>query len=473
LTQRGRIEFALARSQRDAGGGKVNTDFIDNSGGVDCSDHEVNIKILLEHAVAEGRLDREARNRLLEEMTDEVAALVLRDNYLQTQAISIEEARGPALMHHQARTLRRLEQVARLDRDLEFLPDEEGMRERQKEGVGLTRPEIAVLLAYSKLALYEDILASDLPDDPLLVEDLVRYFPTPLQERFRRELETHPLRREIIATTTNNSMVNRVGPTFVVRMEAETGRPPRDIARAYTVARDAFNLRDLWAYIEKLDDRGVADLQLEMIQEAAQLVERATLWLLRNGQWPLNITAAVGELGAGARDLEQGLEEILTPDLREGMLQRIHSLEDRGAPPVLARHVGALPHLTSVCDLVRIADGRHEVWRVGRIYYAVGDRFGLNALRRQTVSLPVESRWEKEAAAALVEDLFAQQRDLTSRVLQDEGPEDGATDAWIESRPGPYERVHELLEEVLESATVDLSMLTVATHQLRRLVVGG
>ncbi|HEY0788539.1 MAG TPA: NAD-glutamate dehydrogenase domain-containing protein, partial [Thermoanaerobaculia bacterium] len=233
MTQRGRIEYALK-------GGRLNTDAIDNSAGVDTSDHEVNIKILLDKVVRKGGITPDERVKLLGLMTDDVAKLVLRDNYQQTQAISIAESQGVALLDQHARLMRSLEKAGRLDRAIEALPDEETISERAAAKIGLTRPELAVLLAYSKISLYVDLLASDLPDDPLLVDELVAYFPPQLRERFRADIEQHRLRREIIATFVTNNIINRVGPTFVSQLMEETGRSASDVARAYAIARNSF-----------------------------------------------------------------------------------------------------------------------------------------------------------------------------------------------------------------------------------------
>src|SRR5205807_4298465 len=250
---------------------------------VDTSDHEVNIKILLYDAIARGELAEKARNPLLAEMTDEVGHLVLRDNYEQTQAISITSALGDAVFDEQVRFIRALERAGKLDRALEGLPDDDAIADRRASHVGMTRPEIAVILAYAKLVLYEDLLKSDLPDAPLLVEDLVLYFPSLLRERFRPAIERHRLRREIVATYATNDMLNRLRPTLVQQMNDDTGKPPADVARAFTIIREAFDLRSIWTDIESLDNQLPASVQLDMLVAVGALLERAILWLLRSG----------------------------------------------------------------------------------------------------------------------------------------------------------------------------------------------
>ena len=275
VTQRARIAYAR-------GGGRIYMDAIDNSAGVDCSDHEVNIKILLDTIVADGDLTGKQRNAILAEMADEVAALVLRDNYEQTQAISTSTAQAASMVEVHVRYVRSLEQDGTLNRELECLPTDDGFDERQAADAGLTPPEFATLLSHTKIALAQELLASDLPEDPYLSSELERYFPTRLREEFGAQLQRHPLRREIIASRVVNDLVNRAGTTFAFRLGDETGAGADDIARAYAVAREAFGLRGLWSEIEALDGRVPAETQIAMLLKARILLERATRWLLRN-----------------------------------------------------------------------------------------------------------------------------------------------------------------------------------------------
>ncbi len=475
LTQRGRIEYALHGGPRqDDGrgyGGRLNTDFIDNSGGVDCSDHEVNIKILLGGVVANGDLTIKHRDQLLEEMTDEVADLVLRDNYLQSQAISVEAARGLEALSHQRRMMRRLERSGKLDRALEFLPDEESLTRRQHEGgQGLSRPEISVLLSYSKLVLFEQLLDSDLPDDPLLLEDLVRYFPTPLQQRFRPQIEHHRLRREIIATHATNSMVNRVGPTFVTRMVESTGMPGSQIARAYLVARDAFRMRPLWSQIEALDNQVDTRLQLRMLLDTGEIVKQAVAWLLHQNR-SIDITAAVTELAPGVEALRQHLDQILPANRREHLEARATELCEQGVPDELAHQIASLRFLISTFDIVRIAREGRSIPEVAEAYFQIGERFHLVWLREATAALEHHTPMQRDAISALMEDLYAHQRDLTHLALRSpDGDAWTATETWLDQNREEVEPVIEVLEEAHGAKTgPDLATLTVANHQLRRL----
>ncbi|MGZ4809043.1 MAG: NAD-glutamate dehydrogenase, partial [Thermoanaerobaculia bacterium] len=333
FTQKSRIEFAL-------NGGKINTDAIDNSAGVDTSDHEVNIKILAYDAIAHQELGGiEERNKLLAQMTDEVGRLVLRDNYEQTQAISITESLGESILDEQARFMRTLEKAGKLDRNLEGLPDDETIGERHTAHLGLTRPEIAVIMAYAKIVLYQDLLASDLPDASLLVEDLLLYFPELLRQRFRAAIERHRLRREIIATYITNGMLNRVRPTLVMQVNEDTGKPAGDVARAFTIIRESFDLRTIWAEIESLDNKLPAAVQTEMMVSVGLLLERAIIWLLRSGYEKLEITAHIAELRPRIATLSERLDLILPASLLAALKVREAELVEDGIPESLAHRV--------------------------------------------------------------------------------------------------------------------------------------
>src|SRR5664280_935295 len=306
LTQLGRVEFALA-------GGRVNTDAIDNSAGVDCSDHEVNIKILLDAVVAAGDMTEKQRNALLRDMTDEVGALVLRDNYLQTLALSSANAQAGMRLHAHVRAIETLERAGKLNRALEYLPDADAIAERRATEFGLTVPELAVLLAHAKITVAEALLDSNVPEDPYLSKELERYFPTPLRDRFGEQMHSHRLRREIIVTSITNRMVNRAGISFVFRTQEEIGAPIARIARAHTAAQEIFDMHRLWDRIEGLDGVVPAALQTTMLLAARRLVERASRWLIRNRRPPLVIS--------DARDFFAGPVETLTallPDLLRG-----------------------------------------------------------------------------------------------------------------------------------------------------------
>jgi len=467
FTQRGRIEYAL-------GGGKINTDAIDNSAGVDTSDHEVNIKIALNDAITRGELSGDdERNRILAEMTDDVAHLVLRDNYEQTQAISIVDSIGELQLDTQARFMRALEKAGRLDRALEGLPDDETIGERHAQGIGLTRPEIAVLLAYSKLTLFEDLVHTDLPDDAQLVDDLVLYFPDDLQTRFRSAIERHRLRREIITTVVTNAMINRVRPTFPWQMGDDTGKTYADVARAFIIMRDSFDLRTLWSEIEALDNQLPARVQTEMMIAVARLLERAILWLLRSDYEKLDVAANVGELRPRVAAIENHLVQVLPASMLSTVRVRQAELMEDGIPESLARRVAGLDVMTSAMDIIRISrrDAAQGVEDVARVYFGVGARFSLDRLRNASSNVAAETPWQKSALSAIVDDLFSYQSVLASRVIAEANGAGGdPVETWLSERHRIVERVDQTMHDFRASSTVDLAMLTVASRQLRALV---
>ena len=300
FTQLGRIEYALS-------GGKINTDAIDNSAGVDCSDHEVNIKVLINSVVAEGRMNKEQRNQLLAEMTNEVGALVLRDNYFQTQSLSVRKSMP---LDAQTRFIKYLEKAGRLNREIEFLPSDEELASRKAAKTGLTSPERAVLLAYSKITLYDELLASKVPDDPYISTALVRYFPAPLREPYREHMERHPLKREIIATHVTNEMINRAGSTFVHRMQEEVGAGAPDVVRAYLLTREIFDFVSFWQELEALDNKVPHAVQSDMLIDSERLMVRATLWFLRYRNLKDDIAKTVEHFASGVQSPRQGSRQI-------------------------------------------------------------------------------------------------------------------------------------------------------------------
>ncbi|MFL6203149.1 MAG: NAD-glutamate dehydrogenase domain-containing protein, partial [Thermoanaerobaculia bacterium] len=464
LTQRGRIEFAR-------NGGKINTDAIDNSAGVDCSDHEVNIKILLGEVERSGKLSRPQRDELLREMTDEVAALVLRDNYLQTQALSVTQLVSAHLLERLARFVKELERGCRLDRALEFLPDDETIASRARQGLGLARPELCVLLSYSKMALYEEILPSELPDDPHLQEDLKLYFPTPLRKKYPKAIGAHRLSREIIATAVTNSIVNRAGITFVHEVKEKTGLSAADAARAYVVTREVFALRELWAAIEALDNRVPATLQAQMLLECGRLVQRSTVWFLTECRQPLDIGGQVKAYCARVRELSGQLGEMIPEAERVHLRHQTSALAAKGVPEELAQRISSLGWMLPLLDIVRISRGAPvPLPEVGKTYFAIGARFGFDWLRRAAAGLPTDKVWDKLAVTAIMDDLFSQQGELTARVLagvRKGGDAGRAVDAWVEERRPLVTRTEQLLAELKSVGTPDLAMLAVANRQLK------
>ncbi len=472
FTQRGRTEFGML-------GGRGNTDAVDNSAGVDCSDHEVNIKILLNDLVAGGDLTQKQRDCLLAEMTGEVARLVLRDNYLQNQALSVAEFQGWKQLDQQGRLMRALERAGKLDRALEFLPDDEELKDRLTAETGLTRPELAVLLAYAKMALYDELVPSDLPDDPQLEDDLARYFPAQLGERFRPAIGRHRLRREIIATGVTNSLVNRVGPTFVHVMKEKTALPASDIARAYAITRGTFALRDLWAAIEALDNAVPAAVQTDMLVAIDRLAERGTLWFLRNGSRPLDIAAHIGLYGPGIAALA-GDVTTLVSEGEQGEIERRRGVYSAaGVPADLGSRVAAIEALAPGLDIVRIAKGDVSVLgRVARAYFAAGRRFHLDWLRGSMTGVSLDTHWDRTAVAAILDDLDGHQRDLTVQMLGVRvaagagAPDDvdAGIEAWVADHGPAMSQTESLFADLKQAGGLDLARLAIANRQLRGLV---
>jgi len=460
VTQRGRVAFALA-------GGRINTDAIDNSAGVDTSDHEVNIKILLDRAIASGALAAEERQPLLAEMLGEVASLVLRDNYLQGEALSAAEARAVVSLDRQLRMIRDLERANRLDRALEFLPDDETLAVRSAQGRGLVRPELAVLLAYAKMTLYEALLVSTVPDAPELAQELRSYFPEAVRHRLSEQIATHPLHREITATVVTNEIVNRARITFVHDMRARTGRSPAESAQAYMIVRETYELRDLWAEIEALDNKVAAQVQIEMLLEIADLVERAAVWLLYRKR--LAIGPEIGRFGPSVRSLAASLLDVLPPSDRNLVSERSLRLTEAGVPEALANRIGELMFLAAALDIADLGErSGQELDRAARVYYGVGVQFALDEMRVAARRLRAETPWQKQAVEATIDDLFALQTDLAARVLASScSAQVDPIAAWSAAHATALAPAEPLIRELRVAATPDLAMLVVATRQLR------
>jgi glutamate dehydrogenase len=467
LTQLGRIEYARK-------GGRVYTDFIDNSGGVDCSDHEVNIKILLNKIVTDGDMTRKQRDHLLADMTDQVAELVLGDNYGQTQAISMVALQAPALLSEHARFIRELERRAKLDRDGEFLPNNKVIAERLAAQEGLTRPEIAVLLAYSKMTLYEELLSSNIPEDSFLSDALKRHFPKRLDERSCQQMYKHRLKREIISTHITNSMVNRGGPNFAFRLSEETGASPADIARAFTTAHEIFEIDELWAEIESLDNKVAAATQIQMFIDTIGLVERGTRWLLRNRRAPLDIATAVDYFRAGVSELTESFPKPLEAENRLTLRRRTKHLTSNDVPSTLAARIGSLFALSSALDIVEVARmGTREVVYVASVYFTLAAHLEFEWLRREIAALRTQNRWHTFAKSALRNDLHIQQRHLTAEVLENARRNASAKTvvaSWIAANQEVVDHFTALMSELKASDSVDFPMLSVALREVHRLL---
>ena len=463
LTQLGRIESAL-------NGVKLYTDAIDNSAGVDTSDHEVNIKILLSLPIADGELTEKQRNTQLASMTDEVAALVLRDNYFQGQSLSIGGRMGTRLLDQQQRFIRFLEKQGRLSRTIEFLPGDDEIGERRGKGIPLTSPERAVLLAYSKMWLFDELLASDLPEDPWVGTALARYFPSALKEKFGSFIDRHPLKREIVATHVLNSMVNRVGATFVHRLMETTGATPAQIVRAYLLTREIFGLVPVWKSIEALDNVVPDELQSKMLIELGRRTVRATTWLLRSRRLIEPIREPmIGTIERFAPAANALLEFIANAPVsapwRAPIAQHELTLVAGGVPAPLALAVAASDTSFASLDIAEIAESlKQPLSAVADAYFSIGGLLDLARLRGQVSALPSDGYWQGMAKSSLGDDLAALQRELTADALQA-----GGKSAWEVAQRPAIERAQRMLNELADSKSADLAMLSVALRELRHL----
>ena len=464
LSQLGRIEYARR-------GGRLNTDFIDNSAGVNCSDVEVNLKILLNGAVRAGEVTRAGRDKLLVQMTDEVAALVLRNNYLQSQAISTSEFQAKERLSESAYVIRALERSVDLNRSLEYLPSDEEIAERRKAGEGLTRPELAITLSYGKIWLYKSLIASNVPEDPYLSTELARYFPAPVQKRFASRLKRHRLRREIIATAITNSLINRMGPVFPVRAQDDTGADPAAIARAYSIAREVFAARDIWAEIEALDNTIPTAVQYTAMHQTTRLLRHMTYWLLENRPDDLDIERAVRRYGAKVTELDAALPAVLgvTEQARLGVL-RSQLIEQR-VPDKLAVRIASLETLHSALDLAEVAVGAHVAMEyAAKVYFDVGERIGLTWIKEQIEGLAAEGHWQAVARGTLRDNLYALQRKITSSVLRSKGRHAAArVDQWVERHAPSVDSLKRVIVDLRTGSPPDFATLSVVIQAVRRL----
>ncbi|MBS2962487.1 NAD-glutamate dehydrogenase [Actinocrinis puniceicyclus] len=474
-TQLGRIEFAL----HGAGGtgGKICTDAIDNSAGVDTSDHEVNIKVLLDQAAAAGQLDPSERGALLAAMTDEVGGLVLADNYGQNVALASAMAQASSLLNVHARYLRKLVADGHLNRELEFLPSERAVSERRQAGLGLTQPELCVLLAYTKITLEDELLGSELPDDPFLMGDLIHYFPTALRERFRDRIEAHPLRREIITTQVVNNMVNNTGTTFVFRMREETGASAEEIARAHIVARAVFDMPAYWSAVDALDNRVAAQTQVRMRLAARRLTERASRWFLLNRRHPLDIALQAESFHTGVAEVVAQLPKLLKGADFDQLAAAKQELLDAGVPEDLAARGATLSTAYSALDIVEVAwdSGRAPI-EVAECYFDILDRLRIGVLRDRINALPRTDRWQAMARAAVREELYSAQAALTFEVLAaapGETEPDARFATWVAKNKAAVDRAQAVLEEIGSADSFDLSILSVALRVLRTMLRTG
>lgn len=464
MTQRGRIEYSLA-------GGRCNTDFIDNAGGVDCSDHEVNIKILLDKVVANGDLTEKQRNQLLEDMTESVAELVLDNNYSQTQALSLAAFQVGNRFDEYRRTINALEAEGRLRRSLEFIPDNETLNERQNKGQFLTHPELSVLISYVKVKLKEELLSAQVIDNERVQEAVETAFPPALVARYKGLVYDHQLRREIVSTQVANEMVNSMGITFYNRISGATGADIDTIAAAYISARDVYLMQDFQKGVAELDYQVPAELQLQLMNSMMGRVRRATRWFVRNRRGELDPAEERTLFRESVQRVIRALPEVLSGEPLREWHSRHDSLVESNVPAELALLAASPTYLFSALGISQSARvSERPVEEVAKVYFSLADRLGLYWFGNQIVALPTETFWQAQARETSMDDLDSQLSVLAIHILRLAGNDgldvDAVMDRWVEVMAQPMQRWEKLIKELKSAPHGDFAMLTVALREL-------
>jgi glutamate dehydrogenase len=461
MTPKARIAYGLK-------GGRCNSDAIDNSAGVNTSDVEVNIKIALAPAARSGRLSEEDRLSLLTEMTDDVASLVLRNNYQQTLAISLEEKRGPDNLGNQMRLMAELEERGLLDRDVEDLPADAVLEERADAGKGLTRAEIGTLLAFAKIALFNDLVNSAVPDDPYLARELFRYFPDEMRERFAEGIEAHRLRREIIATQLSNSVINRGGPTLLVAARDRTGDTPADLTRAYAAVRDSFAMQELNAEIDALDTKMSGRLQLELYAIAQGVLVDRIAWFASNLDPTAGLAEIVERYRAGLDELAGMLPSMLLRDQAKAVRETTQRLKAGRVPEALAARLALLPTLARASDVILIADrtGR-SLSDAAQSFFAISERFGFGYIDAMTQEVETSEYYEGLALQKARDSLETAHRDLASSLIANGGDID--VSSWEAASGERITATAAQVEKILSDRRPSMAKISVAASLLSEL----
>ncbi|MGI9657779.1 MAG: NAD-glutamate dehydrogenase domain-containing protein, partial [Gaiellaceae bacterium] len=463
LTQKGRIEYAAV-------GGHLNIDAIDNSGGVDCSDHEVNLKILLGIAVKDEGLERAQRDEVLRDVEGEVAELVLYDNYLQAQIISQEVAESAERLEAYEDLMLSLEESGMIDRGLESLPSSEQMAERMRNDAPMFRPELCVLLSYAKFKLEDELRDSELLDDLLFQPSLLAYFPERVRREFGHLIDRHPLRGDLISTIVSNTVVNSQGITFASRLSIETGASLADVVRAYWIARTVTGAPERWSAIETLDGTLEPSVQNVLMVGVDSLVEEVTRWYLAH-----DLKRSAAEVGADVaprfEELAAVIEQAGSDAWRERRHQLAEELVNLGVEDDLARrHVyqHALAHGPALLETALTA-GRPLV-QTAEAFFLAGERLRIDWLERRLATLDADDRYERLAVRALRDDLRSLRRDVAARTLAEAGTAAEGLTAFTEQRSLALERLERLIEREAEGNDPTLAELTVFVRQLRSAV---
>ncbi|AOE49311.1 NAD-glutamate dehydrogenase [Kangiella sediminilitoris] len=466
-TQLGRIEYMQH-------GGRANADFIDNAGGVNCSDNEVNIKILLNGVVSDGALTVKKRNNLLARMTDEVSDIVIEDNYRQTQSISITESRAPAMVKEHMRFIHGLEKSVNLDRKLEFLPTDEELLEREANGRGLTRAELAVLLAYGKIELKDSLCIPEVTENSYFESYLFEYFPKPLRKNYAENMLKHPLKDEIIAMSLANEMVNLMGTNFVFRVIDEVGANIGEVAQCYVMAKETFDLKGLFESIEALDNKIPASEQSKMMFQARRIVRRATRWFVRNRSKDQTIEEVVNFFRKGVAELQKNVHKTLEAKEADGIEKEIKALVERGVPEKLAKQVGYLSTMFSAMDIIELSTQYDlPILNVAEVYYKLGAEIDLHWFLNQIIAQPVSNHWQAFARAAFREELDYQQRNLIEAVLpltSQYKAADTRIKHFLSDHDDLLSRWREMVSDFKQSSTHEFAKFSVALRELQILV---
>ncbi|MBL4829261.1 MAG: NAD-glutamate dehydrogenase [Aliivibrio sp.] len=463
MTQLARIEYAL-------NGGRVNTDFVDNVGGVDCSDHEVNIKILINSLVVSEDLTYKQRNELLSRMEQEVGDIVLEDAYCQSETISVTEHQGVSLVKEQVRFIHHLEKSGQLDRALEYIPDDETISEREKLGLGLTRPELSVLVAYGKMVLKEQLVVDEISNNPYHAKMLLNYFPSELQRNYSDAMDKHPLRAEIIATCLANRMVNEMGCNFVIRLTEETGAGVAAISNAFAVAREVFNFEDMFKQIRLSDNKSTAGAQYDALFSVRRTLRRLTRWFLRNYNNQIDIEQLIELYKPTVAEIRVQLDDFLVDEEVIEHKEQAQILIDADFEPEIANVVARLSSLYSAMD---ISDGALETGKTvataAKLYFTLGDRLSLHWFLKQINAQSVDNHWQALARATFREELDWQQRQLTILVLktmEEGGSCEEAIEKWCDTHKVAIDRWESILKEFKIGNVHEFAKFTVAMREL-------
>jgi glutamate dehydrogenase len=463
FTQNARIEFAR-------GGGRINTDAIDNSAGVDCSDHEVNIKIAVSGLLERSKIDSNSRDKLLSSMTDDVAKLVLRDNHMQNMALSVAESRAADRIELHSRLIRDLERRGMLDRAVENLPSDKSLNDLKAEKKGLTRPELAILLAYSKIDLYNHLNKSKLVGEEIYHNDLLHYFPAILQEKYSETLLAHPLKSELVATILTNEIVNRAGISYIFGIYNDTGHDICNIVRAYTVVREVFGLQKIWTQIEALQGGSGEAMIIELFSHVTRFLKRMSIWFLNNFAQPLAIEQITQQYKTRIADYKSQMSEFVSGAAHEWRLNAKADWLNKGIPANLADEIVMLEGMISACDIAMLDDEMsHNLNQIGKVYYELGSKLQLSWLRIFLREFSSDHHWDKLAVASAINELYEQQRRITKIVMYDADLNEEPkllVEGWVEKNRGSIERFNRLLYDIKASERHDMSVIMVVLRQL-------